>query len=63
MSLLNILERYKNVKTTSVDVWSDIIIEKRFNENFNNLEKIKLDSIIALRKLNDNNREFDYIYM
>jgi hypothetical protein len=66
MSLLNILERYKNVQTTSVDVWSDIIIEKRFDENlknFNNLEKIKLDSIIALRKLKDNSREFDYIYI
>jgi hypothetical protein len=66
MSLLSILERYKNVQATSVDLWSDAIIEKRFDENlknFNNLEKIKLDSIIALRKLNDNNREFDYIYV
>ena len=32
-------------------------------KNFKNLEKIKSDSIIALRKLKDNNREFDYIYI
>jgi hypothetical protein len=66
MSLLNILEKYKNVQATSVDLWSDSIIEKIFDENlknFNNLEKIKLDSIIALRKLKDNSREFDYIYI
>ena len=30
---------------------------------FKNLQKIKLDSIIALRKLKDTNREFDYIYV
>ena len=42
------------------------IVQKVFDENFKNfknLEKIKLDSIIALRKLKDNNREFDYIYI
>jgi hypothetical protein len=66
MSLLNILEKYKNVQTTSVDLWSDSAIEVIFDENlknFNNLEKIKSDSIIALRKLKDNSREFDYIYI
>ena len=66
MSLLNILEQYKNVRATCIDLWSDGIVEKVFDENFKNfknLEKIKLDSIIALRKLKDNNREFDYIYI
>ena len=66
MSLLNILEQYKNVKATSIDLWSDGAVEKVFDENFKNfknLEKIKSDSIIALRKLKDNNREFDYIYI
>ena len=66
MSLLNILEQYKNVRATSIDLWSDGAVEKVFDENFKNfknLEKIKLDSIIALRKLKDNNREFDYIYI
>ena len=66
MSLLNILDQYKNVRATSIDLWSDSEIEKVFDQNlknFNNLEKIKIDSIIALRKLKDNNREFDYIYV
>jgi hypothetical protein len=66
MSLLNVLEKYKNVKATSVDIWSDITIEKIFDENlknFNNLEKIKLDSIVALRKLNDEKKQFDIIYI
>ena len=66
MSLLNILDQYKNVRATSIDLWSDTEIEKVFDQNlknFNNLEKIKLDSIFALRKLKDNNREFDYIYV
>ena len=66
MSLLNILEQYKNVRATCIDLWSDGIVQKVFDENFKNfknLEKIKLDSIIALRKLKDNNREFDYIYI
>ena len=66
MSLLNILEQYKNVYATCIDLWSDAEVEKVFDENFKNfknLEKIKSDSIIALRKLNDNKREFDYIYI
>ena len=66
MSLLNILEQYKNVYATCIDLWSDAVVEKIFDENFKNfknLEKIKSDSIIALRKLSDNNREFDYIYI
>jgi len=66
MSLLNILEQYKNVHATCIDLWSDTVVEKVFDENlkkFKNLEKIKSDSIIALRKLNDNKREFDYVYI
>jgi len=66
MSLLNILEQYKNVRATCIDLWSDGVVEKVFDENFKNfknLEKIKSDSIIALRKLKDNDREFDYIYI
>ena len=66
MSLLNVLEKYKNVHATSVDIWSDSTIEKIFDENlknFNNLEKIKLDSIIALRKLKDDKKQFDIIYI
>ena len=66
MSLLNILDQYKNVRVTCIDLWSDVAAERVFDENFKNfknLEKIKSDSIIALRKLSDNNREFDYIYI
>lgn len=66
MSLLNILKQYKNVKAISIDLWHDSKIQKVFDENlkdFENLEKIKLDSILALRKLQDSNREFDYIYV
>jgi hypothetical protein len=66
MSLLNILEQYKNVHATCIDLWSDAEVEKVFDENFKNfknLEKIKSDSIIALRKLNGNKREFDYVYI
>jgi len=66
MSLLNILENYENVQATSIDLWSNSEIEKVFDENlkkFKNLEKMKLDSIIALRKLKNNNRKFDYIYV
>ena len=62
MSLLNVLEKYKNVQATSVDIWSDSTIEKIFDENlknFNNLKKIKLDSIIALRKLKDDKKQFE----
>jgi hypothetical protein len=66
MSLLNILEQYKNVQATCIDLWSNATVEKIFDENFKNfknLEKIKSDSIIALKRLKDNNREFDYIYI
>ena len=66
MSLLYILERYKNVKITAIDLWNDSNIEISFNKNTNkysNLKKIKLDSIIALRELNKNKEKFNYIYV
>ena len=55
MSLLYVLERYKNSKVTSIDLWNDNDIELSFNKNINNysnLIKIKSDSIIALREFN-----------
>jgi hypothetical protein len=66
MSLLNVLAQYKNVRATSIDVWSDNMIENTFDENlkhFKNSEKIKQDSIIALRKLKNEDRKFDYIFI
>ena len=66
MSLLYLLEKYKNAKITAVDLWNDDNIEISFNKNTNkysNLKKIKLDSIIALRELNKNKEKFNYIYV
>jgi hypothetical protein len=66
MSLLYVLERYKNSKVTSIDLWNDNDIEISFNKNINNysnLIKIKSDSIIALREFNKKNKKFDYIYI
>ena len=39
MSLLNILEQYKNVRATSIDLWSDGAVEKVFDENLKNFKK------------------------
>jgi hypothetical protein len=66
MSLLNVLTQYKNVQATSIDIWSDNIIEKTFDENlkhFKNCNKIKQDSIAALRKLKNEDKKFDYIFI
>ena len=66
MSLLYILERYKNAKITAIDLWNDSDIELSFNKNTNkylNIKKIKSDSIIALRELNKNKEKFSYIYV
>ena len=66
MSIFYILERYKNVKVTAIDLWNDSNIEISFNKNTNkysNLIKIKSDSIIALRELNKNKEKFNYIYV
>ena len=66
MSLLNVLTQYKNVRATSIDIWSDNIIEKTFDENlkhFKNCTKIKDDSIVSLRKLKNGDKKFDYIFI
>ena len=69
MSLLYVLENYKNVSAIGIDVWSGkkySLIEKIFDKNifgYKNFLKIKKDSIIALREFNHNNFFFDYIYI
>jgi len=66
LSLLNVLTQYKNVQATSIDIWSDNIIEKTFDENlkhFKNNRKIKDDSIVSLRKLKNGDKKFDYIFI
>jgi hypothetical protein len=66
MSLLYILNRYKNSKITSIDLWDNQSIEISFDNNvasYSNLIKIKSDSIIALRELNKKNKKFEYIYI
>ena len=66
MSLLYTLERYRNAKITSIDLWNDSSIESFFDRNtkkYLNLIKIKSDSIIALRELNKDNKKFNYIYI
>jgi hypothetical protein len=66
MSLLYVLEKYKKAKVSCVDLWNNLNIEKNFKKNINkylNVKKIKSDSIIALRKLNQENKKFDYIYV
>ena len=66
MSLLYILEKYKNANIVAIDLWNDNNIEIFFNKNtkkYLNLTKIKSDSIIALRELNKNNKKFNYIYI
>jgi hypothetical protein len=69
MSLLYVLENYKRVLATGIDVWSGkkySLTEKIFDKNisgYKNFLKIKKDSIVALRELNHNNFFFDYIYI
>ncbi len=66
MSLLYVLERYKNARITAIDLWSDSKTKTLFDKNtskYSDLIKIKSDSIIALRKLNKINKKFDYIYV
>jgi hypothetical protein len=69
MSLLYVLENYKNVSAIGIDVWSRkkySLTEKIFDKNilgYKNFLKIKKDSIIALREFNHNNFFFDYIYI
>ena len=77
LSALNILFNYKNSKVTTVDLWdkSNInseslnanfnVIEKNFNENLQGFKfnKIKNDSVIALRELLKKELFFDFIYI
>jgi predicted O-methyltransferase YrrM len=77
LSTLNILLNYSNSKVTAIDLWSQSNInsesldvnfnevEKRFDENLKDYKfnKIKKDSVIALRGLLNKNVYFDLIYI
>lgn len=77
LSALNILFNYKNSKVTTVDLWAESNInseslsvdfneiEKKFDENLKGYEfnKIKNDSVIALRELLKRQIFFDFIYI
>ena len=77
LSALNILYNFKNSKVTTVDLWSksninseslDVNfteIEKNFDKNLQgyNFNKIKKDSVIALRELLKKKIFFDFIYI
>jgi|TARA_B110001450_G_scaffold221587_1_gene217706 predicted O-methyltransferase YrrM len=77
LSALNILYNYKNSKVTTIDLWSTSNInsealevnfnevEKKFDENLEGYKfnKIKNDSVIALRELLRNKIFFDFIYI
>jgi predicted O-methyltransferase YrrM len=77
LSALNILFNYKNSKVTTVDLWAESninseslnanfnVIEKNFDENLEGYKfnKIKNDSIIALRELLKKELFFDFIYI
>ena len=77
LSTLNILLNYSNSKVTAIDLWSQSNInsesldvnfnevEKRFDENLKDYKfnKIKKDSVIALRELLNKNIYFDLIYI
>ena len=77
LSALNILSNYPNSKVTTIDLWDQSNInseslgvnfkevEKRFDENLKDYKfnKIKKDSVIALRELLNKNVYFDLIYI
>ena len=77
LSALNILHNYPNSKVTTIDLWNQSNVnseslnvdfnevEKRFDENLNGYKfnKIKKDSVIALREILKNNIYFDLIYI
>jgi len=77
LSALNILFNYRNSKVTTVDLWAESninseslnanfnVIEKNFDENLKGykFDKIKNDSIIALRELLKKEFFFDFIYI
>ena len=77
LSALNILLNYPNSKVTTIDLWNQSNInsesldvnfdeiEKRFDQNLKDYDfnKIKKDSVIALRELLNKNVYFDLIYI
>ena len=77
LSALNILFNYKNSKVTTIDLWAESNvnseslsvdfneIEKRFDENLEGYKfnKIKNDSVVALRELLKKRIFFDFIYI
>jgi len=60
LSLLFVLHKYKKINATGIDIIN--ILNKKV-KSFKNLRMLKSDSIIALRKLNEKNQKFDYIYV
>ena len=60
LSLLYVLHKYKKINATGIDVIN--ILNKKV-KSFKNLRMLKSDSIIALRKLNQKKKRFDYIYV
>ena len=60
LSLLYVLHKYKKINATGIDIIN--ILNKKV-KSFKNLKMLKSDSIIALRKLNEKNQKFDYIYV
>ena len=77
LSAFNVLYYYKNSKVTAIDLWDKCNsnskslnvnfseVEKNFEENLNgyNYNKIKNDSVTALRKLLRQKNYFDVIYI
>ena len=78
LSALNVLNFYKNIDAKLVDIWdfphfnsepisTDFdVVEKNFDFNlkeFNNFEKIKKDSLVAMRHFIKEKIKFDYIYI
>jgi len=77
LSALNILYNFRNSKVTTVDLWSESNInseslnvnfseiEKNFDKNLQgyNFNKIKKDSVIALREFLKKKIFFDFIYI
>lgn len=77
LSSLYVLERYKKINATFVDIWDYPNknslplsqrfgeIEKKFDENLSayNFQKIKSDSVIAMRNLLREEKLFDFIYI
>ena len=77
LSALNILFHYKNAKVTAIDLWEESNInseslkvnfneiEGKFDKNLEqlNFNKIKNDSVIALREILRKKFIFDLIYI